>query len=395
MSRPKAFGGSAAFEAEGARVPDEAFKVTPWEVEGTVDYARLIKQFGVDPLNAAMLERLRKAAGGELHHLLRREYFISHRELGWVLDEYAKKNPFFLYTGRGPSGPIHLGHLIPWIATQWLQEKFNVDVYFQLTDDEKFLFSDKLTLEDTAKWTVENALDFLALGYKPGKTHLIWDTRHAGIMYPQAIRVAKKLTYSTAKAVFGFEPSSNVGEIFYTSMQSVPAFLPSVLAGKNIPCLVPMGIDQDPHFRIARDILPKLGYLKPAALHSKLLPGLTSPGTSKMSASDPNSAIYTNETPKQVRNKVMKYAFSGGQATTEEHRKKGGDTNVDASYRWLSLFEPDDRKIEKIGEEYRSGKLLSGEMKQLFVDHINAFLQKHQERREALRPKLEDFMLKV
>jgi tryptophanyl-tRNA synthetase len=376
-------------------LPDDAFKVTPWEVEGTVDYARLIKQFGVDPLNGAMLERLKKAAGGELHHLLRREYFISHRELGWVLDEYAKKNPFFLYTGRGPSGPIHLGHLIPWIATQWLQEKFNVDVYFQLTDDEKFLFSEKLTLEDTAKWTVENALDFLALGYKPGKTHLIWDTRHAGVMYPQAIRVAKKLNYSTAKAVFGFEGSSNVGEIFYTSMQSVPAFLPSVLAGKNIPCLVPMGIDQDPHFRIARDILPKLGYLKPAALHSKLLPGLTSPGTTKMSASDPNSAIYTDETPKQVRNKVMKYAFSGGKATTEEHRKKGGDTNVDASYRWLSLFEPDDRKIEKIGEEYRSGKLLSGEMKQLFVDHINAFLEKHQARREALRPRLDDFMLKV
>jgi tryptophanyl-tRNA synthetase len=376
-------------------VPDEAFKVTPWSVEGTVDYARLIKEFGVDPFNGEVVERLRKAAGGELHHLIRRGYFISHRELGWVLDEYAKKNRFFLYTGRGPSGPIHLGHLIPWIVCQWLQEKFDVDIYFQLTDDEKFLFNDALSLEDTAKWTVENALDFLALGFKKGKTHIIWDTRHAGIMYPQAIRVAKKLTFSTAKAVFGFENSANVGEIFYTSMQSVPAFLPSVLAGKNIPCLVPMGIDQDPHFRIARDILPKLGYLKPAALHSKLLPGLTSPGTTKMSASDPNSAIYTNETPKQVRNKVMKYAFSGGQATTEEHRKKGGDTEVDASYRWLSLFEPDDRKIEKIGEDYRSGKLLSGEMKQLFVDHINAFLEKHQKAREALRPKLEDFMLKV
>jgi tryptophanyl-tRNA synthetase len=374
---------------------NDDYRVTPWEVKGDVDYARLIKQFGTEPLTADMLARLRKSAGGELHHFLERGHFISHRDLAWVLDEYKKGNRFFLYTGRGPSGPIHLGHLIPWILTQWLQEKFDVEVYFQLTDDEKFLFNEKMTLEETAKWTVENALDFLALGYKKGQTHLIWDTRHAGIMYPQAIRVAKKLTYSTAKAVFGFEPSSNVGQLFYTSMQSVPAFLPSVLKGKNIPCLVPMGIDQDPHFRVARDILPKLGFLKPAALHSKLLPGLTSPGTTKMSASDPNSAIYTSETPKQVRAKVMKYAFSGGQATTEEHRKLGGDPDVDASYRWLSLFEPDDKKLANIADDYRSGKLLSGELKQMFVDHINAFLEKHRARREALRPQLEDFMLKA
>jgi len=376
-------------------VPEENFRVTPWEVTGDVDYDRLIRQFGVDPLTPEVLDRIKVAAGGELHPFLRRGHFISHRDLKWVLDEYKKGNRFFLYTGRGPSGPIHLGHLIPWILTQWLQEKFDVDVYFQLTDDEKFLFNEEMTLEDTAKWTVENALDFLALGYRKGKTHLIWDTRHAGIMYPQAIRVAKKLTYSTAKAVFGFEPSSNVGQIFYTSMQSVPAFLPSVLKGKNIPCLVPMGIDQDPHFRIARDILPKLGYYKPAALHSKLLPGLTSPGTTKMSASDPNSAIYTNETPKKVRDKVMKYAFSGGQVSVEEHRKKGGNPDIDASYRWLSLFEPDDRKMETIAQDYRSGKLLSGELKQMFVDHINAFLEKHRARREELRPKLEDFMLKA
>lgn len=376
-------------------MPADDFRVTPWEVEGTVDYDRLIKQFGVEPLSADVLELLKKHTGGELHHLLRRGHFVSHRELPWVLAEYDKGNRFFLYTGRGPSGPIHLGHLIPWLVTQWLQEKFEVDVFFQLTDDEKFVFSESMTLEETAKWTVENGLDFLALGFKPGRTHLIWDTRHAGVMYPQAIRVAKKLTFSTAKAVFGFENSANVGQIFYTSMQSVPAFLPSVLAGKPLPCLVPMGIDQDPHFRVARDILPKLGYPKPAALHSKLLPGLTSPGTTKMSASDPNSAIYTDETPKQVRNKVMKYAFSGGAVSAEEHRKEGGNPDIDASFRWLSLFHTDDAYLQKVADDYRSGALLSGEMKQLFVDHINHFLEAHRQRKEALRPRFEEFLLKA
>ena len=43
-----------------------------------------------------------------------------------------------------------------------------------------------------------------------------------------------------------------------------------------------------------------------------------------MSASDENSAIFVSDNPKQIKNKVNKYAFSGGQPTIEEHRAKGG-----------------------------------------------------------------------
>jgi len=73
-----------------------------------------------------------------LHVLLRRKYFFAHRDLDVVLNE-AKTNGFFLYTGRGPSGPMHIGHLIPFMFTKWLQDKFKVNVYIELTDDEKFL----------------------------------------------------------------------------------------------------------------------------------------------------------------------------------------------------------------------------------------------------------------
>lgn len=369
--------------------------VTPWEAKGHIDYSRLMKEFGTKPLSPKLLARFEKLCGGELHQLLRRGVFFSHRDLEWVFDEYEKGNRFFLYTGRGPSGPVHLGHLVPWILTQWLQEKFNVDVYFQLTDDEKVLFKDDLDFEETDKWCVENALDFLALGFKPGKTHIVWDTRHAGVLYKQAVRVAKHITFSMTKAVFGFDNSSNVGQLFFTSMQAVPAFLPSVMKGHNIPCLIPMGIDQDSHFRVARDVLPKLGFLKPAALHCKLVPGLGKPGEGKMSASDPNSAIYTSDSPEVVKSKIMKHAFSGGQPTVAQHRKLGGDPDVDASFQWLCLLEEDDKKLEKVKLDYKSGALLSGEMKQLFADKANAFLKEHKRKKEALRPKFADFLLKV
>ena len=369
--------------------------VTPWEVKGNIDYDKLIKEFGVSRLDDALLKRVQKKAG-TLHHFLRRNIFFAHRDFNWILDEYDKGNKFFLYTGRAPSGHVHLGHLVPWMFTKWLQDTYNVELWFQFPDEEKFLFSESLTLADTEHFTKENAYDVIALGFDPKKTHFIIDTKHAGIMYKEAIKEANKITYSTAKAEFGFKPDMNIGAIFYTAMQAVPAFLPSVLAGKKIPCLIPHAIDQDPHFRISRDVITKIGYDKPASIQCRFLPGLGGMAQDgKMSASEAETAIYTTDSAETVRKKIMKYAFSGGQATVEEHRKKGGNPDVDVSYQWLTFFEEDDRKLKKIYEEYKSGKMLTGELKQILIDKLNTFLKKHQEKREKAKGRFEDFVFKL
>ncbi|MEM2561759.1 MAG: tryptophan--tRNA ligase, partial [Candidatus Bathyarchaeia archaeon] len=171
--------------------------VTPWEVRGKVDYERLIKEFGTQPITPTLLERIRRYTG-ELHIQLRRGIFFSHRDLDVVLDLYDKGVKFVLYTGRGPSGPVHIGHLIPWIFTRYLQEKFNTRLYFQMTDDEKFLVDDKLSLEDTRRFAYENALDLIALGFDPEKTFIIFDVKDIDVLYDIALEVAKRITYSTA-----------------------------------------------------------------------------------------------------------------------------------------------------------------------------------------------------
>lgn len=371
--------------------------VTPYEVKGVLDdaeYERLMKEFGINPLNKQLLDKIKKHTK-ELHFMLTRNVFFAHRDLDWLLNELEKGNKFFLYTGRAPSGETHIGHLVPWVFTKWLQDKFGCELWFQFPDDEKFMFKQNLSYEDVQRYTYENMLDVIALGFNPAKTHFILDTKHAGLMYPEAIKVAKKITFSTVKAVFGFTNDTNIGSIFYTSMQTVPAFLPSVLAGKNIPCLIPLGVDQDPHFRITRDILPKLGYYKPAIIHSKFLSGLKAYG-GKMSTSDPDSTIWTTDTPEQVKKKIMKHAFSGGQATVEEHRKKGGDPERDVSYQWLYyFFEPDDKKIQKIHDDYKSGKMLTGELKAYLVEKINAFLKEHQKKREMAKKQIDKFIFKI
>ncbi|MAG45474.1 tryptophan--tRNA ligase [Candidatus Pacearchaeota archaeon] len=366
-------------------------KVTPWEVSGNIDYNKLIKGFGVSKIDNKLLERIKKHTK-ELHFMLRRKIFFAHRDLNWILDEYEKENKFFLYTGRAPSGKIHIGHLQPWIFTKWLQDKFNVELLFQFPDEEKFLFKQKLSFEEGQKYLQDNMLDVIATGFDPKKTKFLIDTKHANLMYKEACRVAKKITFSMVKSSFGLNDKSNIGSIFYTSMQAVPAFLPSILKNKKIPCLIPHAIDQDPHFRLTRDILPKLGHYKPGSIQCSFLPPLQGI-QGKMSSSSEISAIYTSDTEKEVERKIKKYAFSGGQTSLKEHKEKGGNPDIDVSFQWLKyLFEPNDKKLNKIETDYKSGSLLTGELKEILINKINTFLKKHRQKREKARKQINKFL---
>ena len=55
---------------------------------------------------------------------------------------------------------------------------------------------------------------------------------------------------------------------------------------------------------MTRDVAPRIGYPKPALLHSTFFPALQGAQT-KMSASDANSSIFLTDTPKQIKNKVV------------------------------------------------------------------------------------------
>jgi len=367
-------------------MPADDFIVTPWHVEGEIDYDKLIKRFGTEKISSQLLNRIQEFTG-DLHFMLRRGIFFSHRDMNVILNEYSKGNKFFLYTGRGPSGHTHIGHLVPWVFSKWLQDKFKTKMYFQLTDDEKFFSKPNLTLEETKKFAFENALDFIALGFKPENTKIVINSMHIKTLYPIAAQVAKKINFSNTKAVFGFSNETNIGMIFYTALQSAPCFL------EDRPVLIPLGVDQDPHFRLTRDIAQKIGKQKPALIHNIMIPSLHGPG-GKMSASDDNGTVYTTDSPEIVKKKINKYAFSGGQPDIAEHRKKGGNPDIDVSYQYLRIFfEPDDNKLKRIYDDYKSGKMLTGELKAILVEKINDFLKVHQEKREKARDQLEKFLL--
>jgi tryptophanyl-tRNA synthetase len=369
---------------------NEEFTVTPWDVTGKIDYAKLVKQFGTEPIDDALLARWERITGS-VPIALKRKIFFSHRDLNWLLDRYEAGEKFVLYTGRGPSGNTHLGHLMPWMFTKYLQDTFDSPLYFQMTDDEKFLYKDTLSMKEAMSFTYENALDVIALGFDPKKTKIFSDIEYSKTLYKIAMEVAKRVTFSTAKAVFGFKESTNIGLIYITSMQSAPAFLPSVEAGKNIPVLIPQAIDQDPHFRVTRDVAPKIGYYKPAAIHCTFLPSLA--GSDKMSASKPETTIYTTDDLKTARKKVLS-AFTGGRVSVQEQKEKGGVPSVCAIFQYYYyLFETDQEKLDAREQKCLHGEIMCGECKQDMADRVVAFLEKHQEKREQAKDKIQDFIV--
>lgn len=366
-------------------------EITPWNVSDTfqeAQYERVATEFGAKIIDEPLKYEIKELAG-DLHRFIQYGIFFAHRDLDLLLDRYRKGRKFYLYTGRGPSGKMHLGHLIPFIFTKWLQERFNVDLVIQITDDEKFIFRDS-SREDLDRFTRENIVDILSLGFKPEKTHVLIDTKNSDLLYNYGIQVAKHITASTVKSVFGLKDSDNIGKFFFTSIQSVPAFIVSAITGHNVPCLIPYAIDQDPHFKISRDILPKLGYDKPASIISKFIPSLK--GTGKMSSSDENSGIYLDDENRTIKKKLMKYAFSGGRDTMEEQRKFGANPDVDFAFNTYRMLEPDVATASKIYNEYKSGQILSGEMKMIAYEKIVDFFEALNSRRDSVSKNMEDYM---
>lgn len=87
------------------------------------------------------------------------------------------------------------------------------------------------------------------------------------------------------------------------------------------------------------------------------------------------------DTPNQIKNKINKYAFSGGKVSVEEHRQFGGDTSVDVAYQYLRFFLEDDDELERIRVAYEKGEMLTGELKAICIRELQKYVAGFQERR--------------
>lgn len=145
---------------------------------------------------------------------------------------------------------------------------------------------------------------------------------------------------------------------------------------------------------MTRDVAQKLGYNKPASIYSTFFPALQGLDK-KMSSSVASSGIFMTDKPNDIKNKVNKYAFSGGGATLDEHKANGANLDIDVPYQWLRFFLESDEELAHIAEEYGSGRMMTGEIKKKLIDVLQAFIKDFQDRRAKVTDEVVQQFLEV
>ena len=364
-------------------------KITPWEVEGEIDYEKLVKEFGVSPL-----KELPEEFNTEL--IFRRKIVFAHRDIQRILEAKKNKKPFAMMTGLMPTGRFHIGHAL--IAKQMIfWQNLGAKIYIAVADIEAYHQRNQ-SLEESRRIALHEYIkNYIALGLKKKNLEIYFQSersnnaKKSNAYYRLQNLLAKHVTFNEFKGAYG---EITPGKMLSSLLQASDMLHPQLPEFENsLPTVVPVGIDQDPHLRLTRDIskrIKELKFIQLSSTYNLFMPGLSG---GKMSSSDPASFIAMTDSPEEVTNKINKYAFSGGQETLELHRKKGGNPDVDVSFQYLKMmFEEDDKKLAKIEEDYRSGKLTTGELKKYTIEKINNFLKKHQEARKKAEKEIPKFL---
>ena len=367
----------------------EGFEVTPWEVSGEIDYEKLIKEFGLK-----QLPKLPESFNENV--LFRRKIIFAHRDFDRILENIKNKRKFVMMTGLMPSGKFHLGHAI--VAQQFLfYQNLGAKIYIAVADLEAYN-TRKKNLEELKQIAIEEYLtNYIALGLKPKNCEIYFqsnrsnDAKKSNAYYRLASNLSRYATFNEFKAIYG---DISPGKMNAALLQAADMLHPQLKEFENsVPVVVPVGIDQDPHLRIARDISKKYEdhkFIQLSSTYHLFLPGLNG---GKMSSSNENSFIALTDSPREVETKIKKYAFSGGRDTLDEHRKLGGIPEKDVSFQYLKyFFEPDDKKLRQIYDDYKSGRLLTSELKDYTIEKINSFLKEHQKKRILARKQIGKFI---
>lgn len=346
-------------------------KFDPWEVKDIKNYENLFNEFGISPFSEF------KDKFSE-NRYVRRGIIFGHRDFERIVDAIENKKKFVMITGLMPSGRFHFGHKIVAEQITWYQN-LNAKIYVCAADIESYLMRN-LKFDEAKKIAINEYLkNYIALGLTE-KNFTFWFQSDYKVPYYILRDVfSKKVTFNELNAVYGsleprkiFSSLTQVSDILHMQLKEFEGPLPTV---------VPVGADQDPHIRLTRDIAERFKkeyeFILPSSTYHKFMQGLQG---GKMSSSDEKSYIALTEKPEEARKKIME-AKTGGRATIEEQRKKGGIPEQCMIFE-LYLFHliEDDKKLKEIYNECKTGKLLCGEDKKRCAELIERFLKEHQKK---------------
>lgn len=361
---------------------DDNFKIDPWSSANVLDedYDRLINEFGIEEISDIVRERFKE------HRFIRRKVIFGHRDLGEIYKAIEKNKPWAVMSGIKPSGPFHLGTMTTAMEIVQFQQ-MGAKAYYAIADIESYE-DNGISYEEAESTAVDNLADILALGLDPDNAY-IWRQSEEPIVKDVCFKVSRLVTNNMLKAIYG---KKTFGLYLAALIQCGDIILPQIVDGAQ-PTVVPVGIDQDPHIRLTRDLTRRYykkkkvdgevvreEFFLPGATYHKLLPGLD--GSEKMSKRNPNSYFTFNEPLDSIEKKVRS-AYTGGRKDMEMQKELGGEPQKCMIYKILTyFFEEDDQKLAEEFEQCIRGELMCGEHKRACVKKVIEYVKEHRKEKE-------------
>ncbi len=358
-------------------------RIDPWSAEMPEDYTKLLEEFGIQPFEPMLADI------PDSHHLMRRRVIFGHRDFGRVLDAMLHGKKYVVMTGLMPSGRMHLGHKLVVDQLTWYQGQ-GADIFLCIADLEAYAARGVSFREAKKIATDEYLTNLLALGLDLSKCRVYFQSR-SDVVRHLAFALARKVNFSEMRAIYGFKGESNIAHIFYPMVDVADILHPQLEEfGGPRPTVVPVGVDQDPHLRLARDVAGRFSdefkFILPSSTYHRLLPGLSG---EKMSSSRPETAVFLTDSARGATSKI-KDALTGGQPTAREQRKLGGDPDKCVVFGlYVYHLMPDDKKLFELREACKTGGLICGDCKKRAIELMLGFLSDHRAERKRAHAKAE------
>ncbi|MEE9406368.1 MAG: tryptophan--tRNA ligase [Candidatus Aenigmarchaeota archaeon] len=358
-------------------------RINPWGEQKIRDYDKLLEEFGLSKFKP-MVPKLPNPIP-----IMQRGIVFSHRDFSIITDAIKKRKPWVMMTGLMPSGKMHFGNKM--VADQIIYyQSIGAKIYLCVADIEAYNMR-KCTFKELKEVAInEYLLNYIALGLKPENVDFYFqsdrhsDCRKSNAYYRLIGLVSKKPTMNEMKAIYGELTPGKITSIMTQVADILHPMLPEFEG--RVPVVVPVGIDQDPHLRLTRDIANRIkdefGFMPPASTYNMFMKGLKG---GKMASSDPGSFIALSDPPKAAAKKLS-VAFTGGRGNAAEQRKKGANPDVCTVYDMYAYHVAKDaRHLEKVRKECKTGKRLCGECKKECSELLTRFLTEHQKKREKAK----------
>jgi tryptophanyl-tRNA synthetase len=352
----------------------EEIKLDPWGDSLVRDYEKLFTVFGIRPFRE-VLPLLDKP-----HLLHRRGVVFGHRDFDRVLQAYRSGEKVALLTGFMPSGRFHFGHKMLMDQIIYYQS-IGIDVIIAIADIEAYVVR-RIPRQEALRIAVEEYIaNAVALGLDLSRARIYFQSNMDAPYYRLVQIFSQKVSMAEMEAIYG---ELSPGKIMASLTQMADILHPMLKEyGGYKHVFVPVGPDQDPHIRLARDIADRfeseLGLRRPASTYHRFMTGLNG---GKMSSSKPDSAIFLLE-PIDSAVAKLKRALTGGRATVEEQRRLGGVPEACSVYEMYHYhLVTSDEELLNIYRRCVKGELLCGEDKQYAAEKLARWMEEHRRKWE-------------